>query len=197
LKKGFVLWFTGLSGAGKSTLADLLQIKLKGRGLAVERLDGDTFREAMGADLGYTRAERELNVRRACYVAKLLARNGVIVLASFISPYREMRASCRQEIEHFLEVYVKCPLAALIRRDPHGLYKKALAGEIRHFTGISDPYEEPLEPEIIVDTDQQDIAQSLAGIISWLEEHGYLEKVRPPQVDPQLTEHLRTLGYLE
>ncbi len=197
MKKGFTLWFTGLSGAGKSTLADLLQVKLSGRGLAVERLDGDSFRKAMGSDLGYTRKERDLNIRRACYVAKLLTRNGVIVLASFISPYQEMRAYCRQEIKPFLEIYVKCPLDTLIRRDPHGLYKKALAGEIPHFTGISDPYEEPLNPEIVVETNKEDIPQSMAKIIAWLEEHGYLEKVAPPQVDPKIKEHLQALGYIE
>ena len=143
-QQGFPLWFTGLSGSGKTTLAKSVEKELRARGLKVERLDGDTVRQSLTKDLGFTKEDRDNNIERVTFVAKLLTRNGVAVLASFISPYREVRARSREEIGNFIEVYCKAPLEVLIERDVKGLYTKALRGEIENFTGISDPYEDPL-----------------------------------------------------
>lgn len=167
---GFTLWFTGLSGAGKSTIAQLLQRTLKESGHPVEVLDGDEVRENLSKGLGFTKADRDTQVRRIGYVAKLLSRNGVIVITAAISPYRETRDEMRRSMQNFVEVYVKCPIAECIRRDVKGLYKKALAGEIPAFTGISDPYEPPLNPEITVDTSTQTAEESVQHILTALEE---------------------------
>jgi adenylyl-sulfate kinase len=172
--RGFTLWFTGLSGSGKTTLAKLLQEELRARGLRVERLDGDIVRKDLTRDLGFSKEDRDENIRRVTFVAKLLTRNGVTVLASFISPYRAVRARSREEIGDFVEVYCKCPLEVLVERDVKGLYSKALRGEIENFTGISDPYEEPLNPEVVVETDKAPPQESAAKIIAALEEMGYL-----------------------
>ncbi|HDM22323.1 MAG TPA: adenylyl-sulfate kinase, partial [Methanomicrobia archaeon] len=137
--EGFVLWFTGLSGSGKSTIADRVAEKLRERGLKIERLDGDTVRKSLTRDLGFSERDRNENIRRVAFVAKLLSRNGVGVIASFISPYRKIRNHVREEVTNFVEVYAKCPLEICIERDPKGLYKKALNGEIENFTGVSHP----------------------------------------------------------
>src|SRR5689334_13746196 len=142
MDKGFTLWFTGMSGAGKSTLANLVADELRGRGHRVEVLDGDEVRTNLSKGLGFSKEDRDTNIRRIGYVARLLARNGVVAISAAISPYRDVRDEIRKQHERFYEVYVKCPLEKLVERDVKGLYKKALAGELPHFTGVSDPYEE-------------------------------------------------------
>ena len=173
--KGFTLWFTGLPCSGKSVVADRVAEMLKMRGLRVERLDGDIVRQNLTRDLGYSKKDRDENIRRVTFVAKLLTRNGVAVLTSFISPYRELRAHARKEIGNFIEVYVKCPIEVCMKRDVKGMYQRALRGEIKEFTGVSDPYEEPLEPEIILETDKETLEECAAKVIEKLNDLGYLE----------------------
>lgn len=175
-QKGVTVWFTGLPCSGKTAVADRVAEILRGQGYKVERLDGDIVRQSLTRDLGYSREDRNENIRRVTFVAKLLTRNGVIVLTSFISPYRDIRAYARQEIGEFIEVYTKCPLEVCIQRDVKGMYQKALRGEIKEFTGISDPYEEPLNPELILETDKETLEESAAKVIAKLEELGYLDK---------------------
>jgi adenylyl-sulfate kinase len=171
-RKGFTLWLTGLSGAGKTTLAGQIFNELRDQGLLVEILDGDEVRANLSKGLGFSKEDRDTNIRRIGYVSRLLSRNGVAVITAAISPYRDIRNEVRQAIENddsqFIEVYVKCPIDVLAKRDVKGLYKKALAGEIGSFTGVSDPYQEPVEPEIVVETDRESIEQSVATIISEL-----------------------------
>jgi adenylyl-sulfate kinase len=173
-QRGFTLWFTGLSGSGKTTIAQGVEQELRRRGLRVERLDGDTVRQGLTRDLGFSKEDRDKNIERVTFVAKLLTRNGVAVLCSFISPYRERRALTRQEIGEFIEVYVECPLEVCMQRDVKGLYEKAIAGQIPEFTGISDPYEPPENAEIICHTAEETPEQSVAKVLSYLEEHGYI-----------------------
>ena len=173
-QKGFTLWFTGLPCSGKSAIADRLAEVLKERGLRVERLDGDIVRQSLTRDLGFSRKDRDENIRRVTFVAKLLSRNGVAVLTSFISPYREIRDESRREIENFLEVYVKCPVDVCMKRDVKGMYKKALRGEIKEFTGVSDPYEEPLHPEILIESDRESLEESVNRVLRGVEKLGYL-----------------------
>jgi adenylylsulfate kinase len=172
-QKGFTVWFTGLSGAGKTTLAESLVPELRARGLNVEVLDGDEVRTNLSKGLGFTKEDRDTNIRRIGYVSRLLARNGVAVISAAISPYREIRDEVCQSFEaegiQFIEVYVKCPLEVLMERDVKGLYQKALAGEIKGFTGVSDPYEEPLHPQVVVETDRESIAISARKILNELE----------------------------
>lgn len=172
--EGFVLWFTGLSGAGKTTLAKLVKQELKARGVRAERLDGDVVRQSLTADLGFSKEDRDKNIQRVTFVAKLLSRNGVGVLAAFISPYRATRDWVRGEVTNFIEVFVECALEECIHRDVKGLYAKALAGEIPEFTGVSDPYEPPLRPEIRINTANEAIEESFAKIMAYLEEKGYV-----------------------
>jgi adenylylsulfate kinase len=178
MKKGFTLWFTGLSGAGKTTLTGAIVPRLRERGIKIEVLDGDEVRTNLSRGLGFSKEDRDTNIRRIGYVARLLARNGVGVIAAAISPYRDIRGEVRRSIEgdgaRFIEVYVKASLEALIERDVKGLYKKALAGEIKQFTGVSDPYEEPHNPELVVESDQKTIEEGAAVIISKLEEFGLI-----------------------
>jgi len=173
-QKGFVLWFTGLSGSGKTTLAKLIEKELKSRGVRIERLDGDVVRQSLTADLGFSKEDRDKNIQRVTFVAKVLSRNDVGVLASFISPYQATRDWVRSEVTNFIEVFVDCSLEECIRRDVKGLYVKALAGEIPEFTGVSDPYEAPPNAEITVNTDRESIEESFAKIIGYLEEKGYV-----------------------
>lgn len=172
--QGFVLWFTGLSGSGKTTLAKLAEKELKARGVRVERLDGDIVRQSLTADLGFSKEDRDKNIQRVTFVAKLLSRNGVGVLAAFISPYHATRDWVRSEVTNFIEVFVECSLEECIKRDVKGLYAKALAGEIPEFTGVSDPYESPLHAEITVNTARESIEESFAKIVGYLEEKGYI-----------------------
>ena len=171
--KGFTLWFTGLPCSGKSTIADRVAERLRERGLKVERLDADVIRKHLWKELGYSKEDRDENIRRVTYLAKLLARNGVAVLTSFISPYRELRAHARKELVDFVEVYVKCPVEVCIERDSRGMYKKALAGEIQNFTGISDPYEEPLNPEVFIESDKEPVEESVLKVMAKLKQLGY------------------------
>ncbi len=152
---GFTLWFTGLSGAGKSTIGMLVKQELQRRFVPVEMLDGDEFRTHLSKGLGFSREDRDTNIRRIGYVAKLLTKHGVAVITTAISPYRATRDEVRGQIRRFVEVYVRCPLAVCAERDVKGLYKKALQGEISHFTGVDDPYEEPLYPELTLETATQ------------------------------------------
>lgn len=171
---GFTVWFTGLSGAGKSTLAAAVSEELRRSGTRVEVLDGDEVRQNLSKGLGFSREDRDTNIRRIGYVAKLLTRNGVAVLTAAISPYRAVRAEVRREIGAFVEVYVKASLDECIRRDTKGLYRRALAGEIPQFTGVSDPYEEPLAPELVIDTEQQEIGEGTGRVLERLLELGHL-----------------------
>ena len=178
--KGFTVWFTGLPSSGKSTLARMLEKVLSDTDFHVEVLDGDEVRLRLSKGLGFSKEDRDENIRRISYVAKIVTRCGAVAITCAISPYREIRNEARKEIGRFVEVYVKCPLEECIRRDVKGMYKKALSGEIKNFTGISDPYEEPLKPEIIVETDKESHEESLSKIVSGLIQLGYLikEKLR-------------------
>ena len=173
--QGVTLWFTGLPCSGKSAVADRAAEILKERGYKVERLDGDIVRQDLTRDLGFSKADRDENIRRVTFVSKLLTRNGVIVLTSFISPYIEVRARARREIGSFIEVYTKCPLEICIQRDVKGMYKKAIAGQIKEFTGISDPYEEPARPELLLETDKQTLEECTARVLAVLKDGGYLD----------------------
>ena len=179
-QKGFTLWMTGLSGAGKTTLTTELVRALQNRGLAIEVLDGDEVRTNLSKGLGFSKEDRDTNVRRIGYVSRLLSRNGVGVITAAISPYRDVRDEVRRLVENdgalFIEVYVKCPIAVLAERDVKGLYKKALAGEIKEFTGVSDPYEEPLAPEVVVSTDRETVEDSAQKILRELARHGLLDE---------------------
>ncbi len=171
---GFTLWLTGLSGAGKSTLAGVVASELRSRGIPVEILDGDEVRQNLSKGLGFSREDRDTNIRRIGYVAKLLTRHGVAVITAAISPYRAVREDVRREIGDFVEVYVRASVDECIRRDAKGLYRRALAGDIPQFTGVSDPYEEPLAPEVVVDTERETVAESAARVIARLTELGHL-----------------------
>ncbi len=166
---GFTLWLTGLSGAGKTTIAVALEQELSQRGAKIERLDGDTVRQGLTRDLGFSKADRDKNIERVTFVAKLLSRNGVGVVASFISPYREARDKARQETTNFIEVYVNAPIETCAARDVKGLYAKAFAGELKDFTGVDDPYEAPESAELILHTDIETLEESVAKILNYLE----------------------------
>jgi adenylyl-sulfate kinase len=176
--EGFTLWMTGLSGAGKTTIAMALEPVLHARGIRFERLDGDTVREGLTRDLGFSKEDRDKNIERVTFVAKLLTRNGVGVVASFISPYREARAKVRAETTNFIEVFVNAPLQVCADRDVKGMYAKAFAGEIKNFTGVSDPYEAPENPEITVYTDKETLDESVAKIVAYLENAGLIPTVQ-------------------
>jgi adenylyl-sulfate kinase len=167
---GLTIWFTGLSGAGKSTLANALEAELRAQDRRVEILDGDVVRENLSKGLGFSKEDRDTNIRRIGFVAHLLTRNGVTVIVSAISPYREVRDEVRAMIGRFIEVHVDCEMDELVRRDVKGLYKKALAGEIANFTGVSDPYEAPLDPEVRVDSSKESVAESLDRVLGAVEE---------------------------
>jgi len=169
MNEGFTLWFTGLSGAGKSTLANLLADELRARRYRVEILDGDEVRTNLSKGLGFSKEDRDTNIRRIGYVCNLLARNGVIAISAAISPYREVRNEVRAMHGKFFEVFMKCNLDKLVARDVKGLYRKALAGEIKSFTGVSDPYEEPLNPELVLDSGSETREESFAKLIGKLE----------------------------
>jgi len=172
--KGVTLWFTGLSGAGKTTISDAVEEKLKAIGVKFERLDGDIVRENLTKGLGFSKEDRDTNIRRIGFVSHLLTRNGVIVLVSAISPYRAIRDEVRQQIGDFVEIYVNAPLQVCEERDVKGLYKRARAGEIKQFTGIDDPYEAPLNPEIECRTDLETLDESVQKVMDKLTELGYL-----------------------
>jgi adenylylsulfate kinase len=175
-QRGVTVWFTGLSGAGKTTINQRLEEKLRWHGYRVEVLDGDVVRQNLTKGLGFSKEDRDENIRRIGFVAHLLTRNGVIVLVSAISPYREIRDEVKKRIGDFVEVYVNAPLEVCERRDVKGLYKKARAGEIKHFTGIDDPYEPPLNPDVECLTDAESEDESLAKVWLHLQAAGYIPR---------------------
>lgn len=169
MSPGLTLWLTGLSGSGKSTIATAVAEELRRRGRPVEVLDGDLVRENLSKGLGFSKEDRDTNIRRIGFVAELLTRNGVVTIVAAISPYRQVRAEVRERIGHFLEVYVRCSLEELQRRDVKGLYRRALAGEIANFTGVSDPYEEPDAAEVVVDSATETTEESVAKVLAAVE----------------------------
>ncbi len=194
---GFTIWFTGLSGAGKSTLSEIIEERLKARERNVEILDGDIVRTHLSKGLGFSREDRDTNIKRIAFVCSLLTRNGVICISAAIAPYREAREWARDEIGNFVEVYVKCPIDVCRQRDVKGLYKLVDEGKIKGFTGVDDPYEEPGYPELVIETDKETIEESIGRIFAKLGELGYLEPEEMPEDDARLvTERLAALGYL-
>jgi adenylyl-sulfate kinase len=171
---GFTIWFTGLSGAGKSTLAEALEQHLRSQGRNVEVLDGDVVRTHLSKGLGFSREDRDTNIKRIAFVCKLLTRNGVATISAAIAPYREAREWARAEIENFLEIYVKCPLEVCRQRDVKGLYKLVDEGKLKNFTGIDDPYEEPEHPDLVVETDKETLEESVTRILQVLVDRGLL-----------------------
>jgi adenylyl-sulfate kinase len=178
--KGFTLWFTGLSGAGKTTISTIVEDQLRERGSRVEVLDGDVVRENLSKGLGFSKEDRDTNIRRIAFVADLLSRNGVPVITAAISPYRELRDEARDLMrDRFIEVFVKASVEVCAERDVKGLYEKAFKGEIKEFTGVSDPYEPPLNPELTLDTEHQTPEESAAQILSLLEERQLIPAAQP------------------
>ena len=176
MNKGVTVWFTGLSGSGKTTVATRVHELLRARDIPSERLDGDVVRQSLTRDLGFSKEDRDKNIERVTFVARMLTRNGVIVLSAFISPYRKTRDYSRHEIGEFLEVYVRTPMEVLLERDVKGLYRKAMAGEIPNFTGVNDPYEEPVDPDLVLDTADEDVEASVARVMELLEARGYIAR---------------------
>jgi adenylyl-sulfate kinase len=177
LTTGFTIWFTGLSGAGKTTISRLVEKELRARGCKVEVLDGDVVRENLSKGLGFSKEDRDTNIRRIGFVCELLTRNDVVAIAAAISPYRAIRDENRTRVGgRFVEVYCNAPIEVLAERDVKGLYKKALRGEIKHFTGVDDPYEPPLHPEVVIESDKETPEQSAAKVLAKLEELGYVRR---------------------
>ena len=199
-QKGFTLWFTGLSGSGKSTLSQMLTERLRKAGAKVELLDGDVVRTNLSKGLGFSKEDRDINIRRIGFVCNLLTRNGVAAIAAAISPYKAIRDENRALVGRFVEVYVECPLETLTERDPKGLYKKALSGEIKNFTGVSDPYEPPENAEVVVDTGSETIDESHDKIIRTLELMGYVPAetgaAYSPEQEAKIKKRLKDLGYI-
>ncbi len=199
--KGFTLWFTGMSGSGKTTLADKCQEILLERGLNVEILDGDIIRTNLSKGLGFSKEDRDINIRRVGFVCNLLTRNGVAAIAACISPYTVIRDENREMIGRFVEIFCKAPIEVLIERDPKGLYKKAIAGEIKGFTGIDDPYEEPPKPEVVVNTADETVDESVGKIVRTLELMGYIpagesEQEYSEEEEEEIKKRLADLGYI-
>ncbi len=173
---GFTIWFTGLSGAGKTTVSRLVEKELRSCGYKVEVLDGDVVRENLSKGLGFSKEDRDINIRRIGFVCEILTRNDVVAIAAAISPYRAIRDENRKRVGgRFVEVYAKCPIDVLAERDVKGLYKKAMRGEIKNFTGIDDPYEAPENPEVTIESDKETPEQSAAKIFAKLKELGYIK----------------------
>ncbi|MBN1522209.1 MAG: adenylyl-sulfate kinase [Candidatus Aureabacteria bacterium] len=197
--KGVTLWFTGLSGSGKSTVAQVVYSKLKQQGHKVEILDGDVIRTNLSKGLGFSKEDRDENIKRVGFVCELLTRNDVIAIAVCISPYKEIRDFNRKRIGNFVEVFAKCSIEECIKRDPKGLYKKALAGEIKNFTGIDDPYEEPVNPEVLLETDKETVEESTQKVLDKLKQLHYLE-IKEEEIsseeEEKIKERLSSLGYL-
>ncbi len=200
MERGFTVWFTGLSCSGKTTVSQRVAEELRKRGLKVEILDGDVVRTNLSKGLGFSKEDRDTNIKRIGFVCKLLSRNGVVAIGAAISPYREVRDYNRQEIGDFVEVYCKCPLEVCIERDVKGLYKKALAGEISNYTGVSDPYEEPLNPEVVLETDREEEEESVAKVMRKLEELRYVQPAEAASYSEEeeetIKQRLTDLGYM-
>jgi len=198
--KGFTLWFTGLSGSGKTTISKIVVEKLLERGCKVEVLDGDVVRTNLSKGLGFSKEDRDINIRRIGFVCHLLSRNGVIAVGAAISPYKAIRDENRKLIGNFVEVYCKCPLEVLIERDVKGLYKKAIAGEIKEFTGVSDPYEPPEDPEVLCETDKESVEQSVSKILRTLEMLKLIPVVEGEDYSDEeeevVKQRLKDLGYI-
>ena len=194
---GFTIWFTGLSGAGKSTLAEVIERRLKDQGRNVEILVGDIVRTHLSKGLGFSREDRDTNIKRIAFVCSLLTRNGVVCISAAIAPYREAREWARREIGDFVEVYLKCPIEVCRQRDVKGLYKLVDEGKIKNFTGVDDPYEEPENPELVIETDKESVGESVSRIFAKLVELGYLEGEGNSEDEAKVvTERLAALGYL-
>lgn len=194
---GFTIWLTGLSGAGKTTLARAIEQRLRNQGQNVEVLDGDSVRSHLSKGLGFSRADRNTNIQRIAFVSSLLTRNGVICISAVISPYEEARAWARREIKNFIEIYVKCPIEVCRQRDVKGLYKLADEGKIKNFTGVDDPYEEPVHPDLVIETDRYTLEECVNRIFAKLVTSGYLEPEELPDEDSKMaTTSLAMLGYL-
>ncbi len=197
MNTGFTIWFTGLSGSGKSTLSEVIEQHMKVLGRNVEVLDGDIVRTHLSKGLGFSREDRDTNIKRIGFVCNLLTRNGVICISAAIAPYREARDWARKEIGNFVEVYVRCPIDVCRQRDVKGLYKLVDEGKIKNFTGVDDPYEEPLHPELIVETDKETVEESVARIFAKLTQLGYLEAEDDHEDESKVVvDRLAALGYL-
>ncbi len=201
--KGFTLWFTGLPCSGKSTLAEKVKDILLERGMKVEVLDGDVVRTNLSKGLGFSKEDRDTNILRIGFVCHLLSRNGAVAIGAAISPYREIRRRVREMVSEdagFVEVFVKTPVEVCERRDIKGMWAKARAGEMKNFTGIDDPYEEPLEPEVVVETDKESVDESVARIISALEAMNYIPSAGGDEYtaeeEKKIKERLKALGYI-
>jgi adenylylsulfate kinase len=199
--KGFTLWFTGLPCSGKSTLAEIIAPELTRRGRTVDILDGDIVRTNLTKGLGFSKEDRDENIRRIGFVCGLITKHGGIAISAAISPYRSVRDEVRSKIENFVEVFVDTPLELCIQRDVKGMYKKAIAGEMKNFTGISDPYEPPLHPEIVIHTQKESEQESAARILGSLERMGLIEPAHEPAYTSdeaeKIRERLEKLGYIE
>lgn len=198
---GVTLWFTGLSGSGKSTVSLMVATALRNAGYKVEILDGDVVRTNLSKGLGFSKEDRDINIKRIGFVCKLLTRNDVIAISAAISPYREIRDFVREDIGDFVEIYCDSELDVLIERDTKGLYKKALAGEIENFTGISDPYEPPENPELVLKTDSESPGDSAQKVIEFLIERGVIDPARlvpsyEEEDEEKIKKRLEDLGYL-
>ena len=200
MAKGFTLWFTGLSASGKSTLAERVRDILLERGMKVEVLDGDIVRQNLSKGLGFSKEDRDINIRRIGFVCNLLTRNDVVAIGAAISPYKAIRDENRKLIGRFVEVYCKCDLETLKQRDPKGLYQKAIDGEIENFTGVSDPYEPPDNPEVVVDTANEDIDTCVGRIVATLEQLTYIPagdgRGYSDEEEESIKQRLRDLGYI-
>jgi len=199
--KGFTLWFTGLSGAGKTTLASRCEEIFLERGMKVEVLDGDVVRTNLSKGLGFSKEDRDTNIRRIGWVCHILTRNDVVAIGAAISPYQAIRDENRKMIGRFVEVYCRCPIEVLKKRDPKGMYEKALRGEIKGFTGVDDPYEPPDKPEVVIESDKETVDQSVSKIIRTLELLGHIPSTGEvgdyaPAEEEKIKERLRDLGYI-
>jgi adenylyl-sulfate kinase len=198
MAKGYTVWFTGLSGSGKSALANRLAEVIKSRSQSVDVIDGDVIRRSLSKGLGFSKEDRDENIKRVGHVCSYLTATERVAIAACISPYTAIRDLNRDLIGDFVEVYCKCSVETCAKRDPKGLYAKAFAGEIKGFTGVDDPYEEPVNPEVLVDTDVETLDESLGKIVSKLEELGYLpaQQTMTDEEEERIRQRLKDLGYL-